>query len=119
MQLLESQRLGSELSASLTGDFLTATDINFVLGKLFKALSQNRISQRNAATLAYVAQLMLHSLPSVKQEYRFEFKFEQWKNMLNKAITLSPPPPSNVSHPPAGSATGQSSGLVLANSEPS
>src|SRR6266851_491664 len=42
MQLLESQRLGAEISASITGEFMTSTDINFVLGKLFTALAQNR-----------------------------------------------------------------------------
>src|ERR1051325_9524447 len=30
-QLLESQKLGGELASSITGDFLTATDINYVL----------------------------------------------------------------------------------------
>jgi len=66
MQILESQRLGAELSASLSGRFMTATDINFVLGKLFTATAQNRIPPRNAAVLAYIAQLMLHSLPISK-----------------------------------------------------
>jgi len=58
MQLLESQRLGAEISASVTGEFMTSTDINFVLGKLFTALAQNRIPPRNAAILAYIGQLM-------------------------------------------------------------
>jgi hypothetical protein len=49
-QLLESTRLGSEIGSSITGSFMTSTDINFVLGKLYIALAQNRISQRNAAT---------------------------------------------------------------------
>ncbi|MHB8502375.1 MAG: hypothetical protein ACYDHE_15705, partial [Candidatus Acidiferrales bacterium] len=40
LQLLQSQRLGDEISASLNGDFLTATDINHVLGKLFIAVAQ-------------------------------------------------------------------------------
>jgi len=88
-QLLECQQLGAELSATLTGNFLTGTDVNFVLGKLFTALAQNRIPPRNAATLAYIAQLMLHSLPHVKDEYRFEYKYPAWKRMLEGAVTLS------------------------------
>ncbi|MGC1617729.1 MAG: hypothetical protein WA765_04510 [Candidatus Acidiferrum sp.] len=51
LQLLESQRLGTEISASFHGDFLTATDINHVLGKLFIAVSQDRVPIRKAATL--------------------------------------------------------------------
>src|SRR6266436_2471856 len=89
MQLLESQRLGAELSASLTGQFMTATDINFDLGKLFTATAQNRIPPRNAAVLAYIGQLMLHSLPNLKKEYTFVYKYESWNKMLDNATCLS------------------------------
>lgn len=92
-QLLEAQKLGSEIAAPISGDFLTATDINYVLGKLFTAVAQNRVPVRTAHTLAYVAQLMLLTLPSVKKEFDFNYKFEAWNNMLNKAVRLSPPPP--------------------------
>jgi hypothetical protein len=65
-QLLESHRLGAEMAATFTGDFLTAADINHVMGKVFTALAQNRIPQRTAATLAYLGQVML--LPAHGQE---------------------------------------------------
>jgi hypothetical protein len=100
MQLLESQRLGAELSASITGQFMTATDINFVLGKLFTATAQNRIPPRNAAILAYVAQLMLHSLPSVKKEYPFTYKYEVWNEMLDEATPLSNSTPDSLAPTP-------------------
>jgi hypothetical protein len=99
-QLLESDRLGSEIASSITGGFMTSTDINFVLGKLFIAFAQGRISRRKVATLAYIAQLMLHSVQGIKQEYKFEYKFEAWQDMEKKAIPLSCPPsastPSNA-----------------------
>ena len=91
-QLLESDRLGSELAASLTGGFMTATDINFVLGKLFKAIAQNRVPPRVAANLAFVAKLLLQSLDKLKAEYRFQYKYEAWKSMERDAIALSEPP---------------------------
>ena len=101
MQLLESLRLGSELSASLTGQFMTATDINFVLGKLFTALAQGRIPRRNAATLAYIGHLMLHSLSDLKKEYCFAYNFQQWSNMLDHATPLSNSSPGTPSlNPP-------------------
>ena len=71
------------------GDFLTATDINFVLGKLFTAVAQNRIPARTGHTLAYIAQLMLFSLPMVKKEFDFEYDFDQWNKMLSSAVRLS------------------------------
>src|SRR5712692_2949317 len=51
MQLLESERLGSEIASSITGEFMTATDINFVLGKLFTALAQNRPGRQRGVSL--------------------------------------------------------------------
>ncbi len=100
MQLLESQSLGAEISASITGEFMTSTDINFVLGKLFTALAQNRIPPRNAAILAYIGQLMLHSLRGVKKEYPFTYNYEAWNNMLEAASVLSDYTPGAVAAAP-------------------
>ena len=101
LQLLESQRLGHEISASLNGDFLTATDINHVLGKLFTAVAQDRIPLRKAAILTYMGQVMLSSLPHVKQEFPFEYKFEHWNKVLANAAPLSTPPALTDSNSPA------------------
>jgi len=92
LQLVESQRLGDEISVSLNGDFLTATDINHVLGKLFTAVAQDRIPPRKAAVLTYLGQVMLSSLPHVKKEFPFSYKFEHWNKVLNNAVPLSTPP---------------------------
>jgi hypothetical protein len=89
LQLKECDRLGAELAATLTGDFMTATDVNFVLGKLFTALAQNRIPARNAHTLAYIAQLMLASHSNLKKEYKFAYSFDRWNEMFKNAPELS------------------------------
>lgn len=91
-QTAESDRLGSELAVSLTGGLMTATDINFVLGKLFKAIAQNRIPPRNAANLAFVGKLLLRSLDKIKSEFSFEYDFEEWKKMYMDSQPLSNPP---------------------------
>jgi hypothetical protein len=92
LQLLESQRVGSEISTSLNGDFLTATDINHVLGKLFIAAAQDRVPLRKATALAFLGQVMLSSLPHVKQEFPFSYKFDHWNKVLDNAAPLSTPP---------------------------
>jgi hypothetical protein len=92
LQLIESQRLGDEISVSLHGNFLTATDINHVLGKLFTAAAQDRIPLRKAIALTYMGQVMLSSLPYVKKEFRFEYKFDQWRDVVTNAAPLSRPP---------------------------
>jgi hypothetical protein len=91
LQILESQRLGGEISASLHGDFLTAMDINHVLGKLFIAVAQDRIPARKASVLTYLGQVLLSSLPHVKQEFPFYYKSEHWNKVLANAAALSAP----------------------------
>jgi hypothetical protein len=84
-QLLELDRIGAEL-ASLSGHFKTSTDVNHVLGKLFTLLANNRIPPRNAATLAYIGQLLLCTLPKVKQEFTSAHDLRAWENMLRQAF---------------------------------
>jgi hypothetical protein len=98
LQLLQSQRLGDEISASLNGDFLTATDINHVLGKLFTAVAQDRIPPRKAATLTYLGQVLLSSLAHVKKEFPFSYKFDHWKTVLADAAPLSTPTPQSLAN---------------------
>ena len=87
---------------------MTATDINFVLGKLFKAMAQNRVQPRVAANLAFVGKLLLQSLDKLKDEYRFQYNFEAWKAMERDAIALSdspaPIPPGTKPLPPTAQA---------------
>ncbi len=92
LHLLESQRLGDQISVSLNGNFLTATDINHVLGNLFTAVAQDRIPLRKAAALTYLGQVLLSSLPHVKHEFPFHYKFEHWNKVLDNAAPLSSPP---------------------------
>ena len=92
LQLIESQRLGNEISSSLNGDFLTATDINHVLGKLFIAVAQDRVPVRKALALTSLGKVMLSSLPHVKQEFPFSYKFDHWNKVLDEAAPLSTPP---------------------------
>ncbi|MGB6900924.1 MAG: hypothetical protein WCA40_09370 [Candidatus Acidiferrum sp.] len=102
LQLLESQRLGGEISASLNGDFLTATDINHVLGKLFIAAAEDRVPLRKATALAFLGQVMLSSLPHVKKEFPFTYKFDHWNKVVDNAAPLSTPPALTDSNfPPA------------------
>jgi hypothetical protein len=92
-QLLESHNLGAQIATSYTGDYLTAADINHVLSKVFTALAQNRIPQRTAATLAYLGQIMLHTLPLTKKEHPFTYSYEGWIKMIDNATHLSAPEP--------------------------
>src|SRR5262245_21243810 len=97
LQLRESHSLGRELATTISDDFMTATDINHALGKLYTAVAQDRIPPRNAATMAYIGQLLLNSVPGVKSEFRFSYKFDQWNQMLQNTNPLSPSPQPSIS----------------------
>ena len=127
-QLIETELLGTELAQSLTGDFMTATDVNHVLGKLYTAVAQNRIPPRNANTLARIGRLLLTSVPGIKSEYNFFYTFEQWQDKIRRAKPLSrpslpslPPIRTVVDHPPAtqtnqSAATEPDNELIVAKS---
>ena len=94
-QLLELDNIGDEL-ASLTGDFKTATDIQHVVGKLFKLVAANRIPVRNARLLAYLAQLLFYGQGGVKQETIRAQNYQGWEEVLRK---IYPPMPRTAPAP--------------------
>lgn len=88
-QLIETERLGTQLGETLSGDFLSATDINHAMGRLYIAVAQDRIPIRNANTLARIGGTLLRSVKDVKTEFKFEYSFDKWKRMLQNAPPLS------------------------------
>lgn len=66
-RLAESVKVSREI-ISPREKLVTAQSINRVLGRLLRALAQNRITTRQATTLAYIAQLMLTTLPHLEKE---------------------------------------------------
>jgi len=61
----------AELASALTGKsegFQTAAGINHSLGELYKLLADNKIAPRRAAVLAYISNLLLHTLPAMDRE---------------------------------------------------
>jgi hypothetical protein len=72
--------------APLSGEFTTATEINRALGKVFLLLAGNRIPRRNAVALGYIAQLLLQTLPAVRQEIVSVCGQESWQETLESAV---------------------------------
>jgi hypothetical protein len=81
------QDLSQEL-VSLSGDLKTASDVNHVLRKLFFLLAQRRISRRDAIAFAYIAQLILQTLPGVKREIQAVLGNDAWQETLEAAVGL-------------------------------
>jgi hypothetical protein len=75
--------------ASLSGHFTTASDVNHVLGKLFSLVAQGRIPRRDAVALAYIAQLLLQSLPAVQKEVKQALGYDAWQQAVEAALAPS------------------------------
>jgi len=69
-----------------SGEFRTATDVNRALGKVFLLLAQNRISRRNAVALGYLGQLLLQTLPAVREEINSCLGHQAWTETLESAF---------------------------------
>ncbi len=86
-QLLALEEVGQDL-VSLSGEFKTASDVNHFLGKLLLLIAQDRIPHRNAVAMAYICQLLLCTLDSVRHEITNEGPgFSAWKAMVAKALS--------------------------------
>jgi hypothetical protein len=72
--------------APLSGEFRTATEINRALGKVFLLLAQNRMNRRNAVALGYLSQLLLQTLPGVREEHTHCLGRESWNETLNSVF---------------------------------
>ena len=75
-----------------SGEFRTATDVNRALGKVFLLLAQNRIPRRNAVALGYLAQLLLQTLPAVRQEIVDGQGYQAWTETLQSAFSQNETP---------------------------
>ncbi len=97
-RILEADHVGNEL-ASLSGEFRTTTDINHALGKLWDMLAHDRISRKRAATMAYIAALLLPTVERVRLEHSMASRnsgLDYWKQVLASAF---PPPRATVTPP--------------------
>jgi hypothetical protein len=79
-----------------SGNFTTATDLNYALSQVFRSLAQDRIRPRNAAALGYLGQLLLQTLPGVKSEFSNTFGYRAWDKSV-KAMFGRPSDPRQPS----------------------
>ena len=91
-QLIEADKLGREIASPPSGEYLTAVDVNHVLGKLFGAVAQNRLPTRNAAILAYLGQLLLQSVPKVQDEIINAEDTDFWRDLVHETLAAFTPP---------------------------
>ena len=85
-ELAQAGRDLSQELVSLSGNLNTASDVNQVLRKLLSLFARRRISRRDAAAFAYIAQLILQTLRGVKNETQIVLGYDAWQEILATAV---------------------------------
>jgi hypothetical protein len=91
-QLLAQDEIGQELE-SISGEFRTTTDINHVVGKLFKLVAAGRIPARRAENLSYLAQLLLYNQKDIRYETNLAHRpgVQPWQETVRAAYPAPEP----------------------------
>ena len=87
--VVDGELLAADILNSI-GNFQSAAAINLVLGKIFIHQVTGRLSRQDAIALCYNCQLLLQTLPSVKQELAEGGHFKSWKNETNRILSSDP-----------------------------
>ena len=81
-QTLASQDAGKDIAYHLSGNYVTACDLNSALGRLFSAVAQGQIKPKTATTLAYLGQTMVQALHFAETEYIKAFGPNYWRETV-------------------------------------
>ena len=90
-QLLDAAAVAEELIGPVKG-YQTAICVNRTLGCLFNLVAQKRISRQDGALLAFIGQMMLHSVGStVKEEFirmSGDRRPSEWEANVRRAVEI-------------------------------
>jgi hypothetical protein len=91
---LEAREAGRQISRFLETDILTACDLSCTLSALFSATAMGYIKPKTAATLGYLAQLMLQAQERAKAEF-LQSGGKSWSKIVRKAPAFQPDEPDS------------------------
>ena len=102
-QLLNAESIAAELIGPVE-EYQTAICVNRTLGCLFNMVAQKRISRQDGALLAFIGQMLLHSVGStIKEEFirmsgdnrptQWEANIRRSVEILSNDYSLRPPAP--------------------------
>ena len=110
-QVLAAQQMGRDISAYLSGGYLSACDLSSALGRLFSAVAQGQIKPKTATTLAYLGQTLLQTIHLAQDEYINAFGTDSWRRTIRSSFAPSSPdhkPDPQPDLPPGATTSGKS-----------
>jgi hypothetical protein len=96
---LAAQQVGEDISRFLPTKLLTACDLGVAMSRLFCAVARGEVKPKVAATLAYLAQTMLQSIPIAQHEYCEALGPDYWCGAIRSSFKIPPPEPEPAPKP--------------------
>ncbi len=105
-QALAGQEAGEDIAFFLSGDYVSAGDLSFALGRLFAAVAQGHVKPKTASTLGFLGQTLVQTLQLAQNEYISAFGTASWErtvahNFKQSGNRQCPPPAPEPQSPPA------------------
>ena len=110
---LEAREAGRRISRFLHTDILTACDLSSTLSTLFQATAQGFIKPKAAASLAYLAQLMLQTQKLAKEEFLETYE-KPWADVVADGPAFDGPEGEAEPATPDAGADGSAEGEAAA-----
>jgi hypothetical protein len=89
-QARAADQVGRDVSGFLSGSYLSACDLNSALARLFAAVAQGHVKPRTAATLAYLGQTLVQTIPLAQDEYINAFGTDGWRDAVRSSFPGQP-----------------------------
>jgi hypothetical protein len=89
-QALAAEQAGRDISSHLSIDYVSACNLSSALGRLFSAVAQNQIKPKTGATLAYLGQTLLQTIPLARHEYTNAFGTDSWRDAIRSSVDATP-----------------------------
>jgi hypothetical protein len=84
-QALAAEAAGQDIAYHLSGDYVSACDLNSALGRLFSAVAQGHVKPKTASTLAYLGQTLVQNLHLAQAEYINAFGTNYWRETIRSS----------------------------------
>jgi hypothetical protein len=98
-QALAGEEAGEDIARFLTGQFVSACDVSSALGRLFAAVAQGHVEPKTAATLAYLGQILVQTLPIAQHEYINAFGADYWRRTVRSSFAVEQASPKQPALP--------------------
>lgn len=106
------QHIGRNISASFSGDYISASGLALALARTLAATAQGQIKSKQAALIACLGRTLLQTIPHARSEYVEAFGPDAWRESIRTCFDWpveSPPTPPPAAGPTLPNPTPQNS----------